>query len=241
MHNCIHFDKPELPISSTSGTEGTVNDMQDLESKCTNDDIYSNLVYNGNHLLNPEQMVASTPIDIAILQQELARHPNREFVNHLITGLSQGFETGLSSLPNSSLICKNLLSARSEPEIVDSLVEAEVQKGFVIGPFDSSPFKIMRISPIGVATGKYSGKKRLILDLSAPHDSEDTSINDLINKDDYSLKYVKIDDAIKVIAQLGNYTKMCKVDIADAFKLIPIHPKFLASLWNAVAWKNVLL
>ena len=35
------------------------------------------------------------------------------------------------------------------------------------------PFPVYRVNPIGVAEGKYSNKKRLIVDLSAAHD--DTS------------------------------------------------------------------
>jgi hypothetical protein len=35
--------------------------------------------------------------------------------------------------------------------------------------FDAPPFSVYRVSPIGIAEGKYSGKKRLILDLSSLH------------------------------------------------------------------------
>ena len=48
-----------------------------------------------------------------------------------------------------------------------------------------------------MAEGKYSKKKRLILDLSAPHNDTDLSINDLIDKAQCSMLYIKIDDAIK--------------------------------------------
>ena len=53
------------------------------------------------------------------------------------------------------------------------------------------------VCPLGLAIGKYSGKKRLIVDLSSPHDNPNhVSINDLIDKDSCSMTYVKIDDAI---------------------------------------------
>jgi hypothetical protein len=47
--------------------------------------------------------------------------------------------------------------------------------------------------------GKYSKKKRLILDLFAPHNDTDLSIHELIDKAQCSMSYVKIDDAIKII------------------------------------------
>ena len=54
------------------------------------------------------------------------------------------------------------------------------------------------MSPLGLAEGTYSGKMRLIVDLSAPHNNDEhSSLNQLINKEDYSLSYVKLDDAIQ--------------------------------------------
>lgn len=63
------------------------------------------------------------------------------------------------------------------------------------------------------------------MDLSAPHNnSTHTSINDLINKEDCTLSYVTIDDAIREIVKQGRGSLMCKVDISDAFKIVPILP-----------------
>lgn len=99
-------------------------------------------------------------------------------------------------------------------------------KGFFLyGPFDSPPFEHYRVSPLGIATGKYSGKKRLIVDLSSPHEGPfNVSVNDLIDKDSCSLTYVKLDDAIRALCQYGKGALMCKVDISDAFKQLPIRP-----------------
>ena len=95
----------------------------------------------------------------------------------------------------------------------------------MVGPASLPPFKNYRVSPIGVATGKYSGKKRLILDLSSPHDDDQIpSVNSCINKSEYSLKYVKIDDAIEVIKKLGKGARMTKVDVKDAFRIMPVAP-----------------
>lgn len=75
------------------------------------------------------------------------------------------------------------------------------------------------------------------MDLSSPHDDSDhPSVNDLIDKEDCSLSYVRIEDAISIIQNLGRETTMCKTDISDAFKLIPIHP----SQWHlyGICWEN---
>lgn len=118
---------------------------------------------------------------------------------------------------------------------MSKLVTSELEKKFIIGPFNEPPFDIYRINPIGIATGKYSDKKRLIVDLSAPHDSEECSINELIDKEEYSLSYVSVDDAIQQIQLMGRQSKLCKLDITDAFKLIPMSPKlwpFYGICWN---------
>lgn len=88
-----------------------------------------------------------------------------------------------------------------------------------------------------MAIGKYSGKKRLIVDLSSTHDDPyNLSINDLIDKDTCSLSYVKIDDAIKAIQRYGRRPLLCKVDIANAFKNLPIRSSqwpYFCVRWNS--------
>lgn len=152
-------------------------------------------------------------------------------------GLDNGFDTLISCEPHQSLVCSNLLSATSEPDVVDSLIETELERGYLLGPYTEPPFERFRINPIGVATGKYSLKKRLIVDLSAPHDNmEHASINDTIDKELCSLSYVKVDDAIKIIRQKGKGARLCKVDIRDAFKLIPIRKDQWA--WFGIKWRT---
>ena len=127
----------------------------------------------------------------------------------MIEGFSYGFHTGLKKLPSSTLELNNLLSARGQPEITRNLIRKEVEKGFLSGPYENMPFPVYRVNPIGVAEGKYSNKKRLIVDLSAPHDdTSDTSLNSLIDKEEYSLNYVTTDHAIRIFKQTGINSRM---------------------------------
>jgi hypothetical protein len=120
--------------------------------------------------------------------------------------------------------------------VVSELIDKELQKGFIYGPFTQPPIDNYRVSPIGVAEGKYSKKKRLILDLFAPHNDTDLSINDLIDKAQCSMSYVKINDAIKMIMSLRKGRFLCKFDISDEFKFIPTTP----SQWPlyCMKWKS---
>lgn len=124
-----------------------------------------------------------------------------------------------------------------QPGIVSDLIEKELANGYLLGPFESPPFPVYRINPIGLAEGKYSKKCRLIVDLSAPHDNQEhASINSLINKNEYSLSYVRIDDAINTIKRCGRGAMLCKTDVIDAFKIIPIKQE----LWryHGISWNG---
>ena len=84
----------------------------------------------------------------------------------MIKGLTYGFHTGLQELPTKTLECPNLLSARSQVEVTSQLIQSELDKGFIEGQFTN--FATYRVHPVGIAKGKYSKKKRLNVDLSAP-------------------------------------------------------------------------
>ena len=117
--------------------------------------------------------MVNTPVNVENLRQELQTHPDRDFVDYLCDGLTYGFDTMISDITVPTKECRNLRSALERPDTVDSLIKSETQKGFLEGPFLKPPFARFRVSPIGVAIGKYSGKPRLIVDLSSPHDNEE--------------------------------------------------------------------
>ena len=163
----------------------------------------------------------STPVNISCLSFELSSHPDIQFTDYLLTGLSNGFDPGIISLPSRSLICPNLQSALSEPESVDLLIKKEIDAKFIIGPFEAPPFSVFRISPIGVATRKFSGKKRLIFDLSSPHGSAFPSINSLIPIEEFSLHYHNIDQAITLIKHAGRGAWLAKSTLRPHLKSCP--------------------
>lgn len=177
----------------------------------------------------------NTPVNINQLERELRNYHDVQFKSFLINGLKQGFDTGFQVLPAKSIVCKNLRSTILHSKHVSELINSEIRKGYLYGPFDHIPFENYRINPIGVVEGKYNKKKRLIVDLSAPHENPDNpSLNELICKEEYSLQYVKIDDAISIIKKLGKKSWLIKTDITDAFKIMPILPK----LWpyHGIQW-----
>ena len=137
----------------------------------------------------------------------------------MLTGLSQGFWVGVFSSLTSSYVSKNVHSALKELVIVSKLLIKEFNKGYLVGPFSSSPFPVFHTSPIGVATRKYSRKRRLIFDLSAPHSRSYPSVNNLIPLKPFSLHYT-MDNAIKLIKLAGQGAWLSKADSTYAFKIV---------------------
>ncbi|XP_057206534.1 uncharacterized protein LOC130564470 [Triplophysa rosa] len=178
----------------------------------------------------------STPVNFLHLASELSLHPDHAFTDYLLNGFSLGFNPGIINPLSHSLICPNLQSALAEPETVDLLIKKEIDDKFMIGPFSAPPFPVFRVSPIGVATRKFSGKKRLIFDLSSPHGSPFPSINSLIPLEEFALHYHDIEQAITLIKLAGRGAWLAKVDITSAFKIMPIHPKF----WHlfCIRWRE---
>ncbi len=81
-------------------------------------------------------------LNVKILERELQSHPDKSFVQDLLSGLKGGFYTHLDTFQ-----AKNLQSALSDPDAVSDMISQELSKGFIIGPFSKSPFDAYRVSP----------------------------------------------------------------------------------------------
>lgn len=183
-----------------------------------------------NNNFNPLPDRILTPINTNVLEAMLTNHPNREFVNYLISGFTNGFFIGfqgeLSAGQN-----RNLLSARNNPVAVTAAIQKELQRGHTSGPFDNPPYSLLHLSPLG-AVPKKDDTHRIILDLSSPRGS---AINEGISADEYSVKYSTFDDAVDLVVGLGKGSYMAKLDIKHAFRLCPVHPHdwpLLGYTWN---------
>ena len=83
-------------------------------------------------------------------------------------------------------------------------------------------------------TNHQPNKWRLIVDLSYP---KGHSVNDGILKSLCSLSYISVDDAINQIIAIGPNTLLAKLDIKNAFQLLPVHPTdrhLLAMEWETL-------
>ena len=190
-----------------------------------------------------QHLKPTTPINIAYLKHELKNHPNVLFVSNLVQGFRDGFFIGFEG-PRTPRFSHNLKSADEHPDLVTKNLLKEVTLGRTAGPFLSPPFQNFQIYPIGVVPKKHSSDWRTIFHLSHPKSSS-TSVNANISKENYSLEYVKIDDAIKLlIIQLGKGSYMAKTDICSAFRHVPVHPndwELLGMHWKGLYFFDQVL
>ena len=84
-------------------------------------------------------------------------------------------------------------------------------------------------------TNHQPNKWRLIVDLSYP---KGHIVNDGIPKSLCSLSYISVDDAINQIIAIGPNTLLTKLDIKNAFQLLPVHPTDRHLL--AMEWENAI-
>ena len=115
-----------------------------------------------------------------------------------------------------------MTSATDNPEPVDKYLTKEVTDQRVIGPLPMGVAALVHISRFGVIPKRHQpGKWRLILDLSSP---KGRSVNDGIDKNLCSLQYESVDNTARIIMGLGRDTQLAKIDIAHAYRNVPVHP-----------------
>ena len=150
-------------------------------------------------------------------------------VDYLVSGLTYGFDIGVSDTPQPSTT-SNHKSARDHATEVSVAISKELRNGHMAGPFANPPWPDLHCSPLG-ARIKDDGSYRLITDLSYP---KGESVNDFISKEDFSVQYSKFDAATNLVRLRGRNCLMCKMDIKHAFRVLPVHPsqwKFLGTRW----------
>ena len=165
----------------------------------------------------------TTPLISKVWEHELATHPDQSFASYVVNGIKQGFRVGYDHSRTRASSESNMASAIEHPDVVSDYLQQQVSLNrMVVIPPTQVPYIHCHISPFGVIPKKAKpGKWRLIVDLSSPMNA---SVNDGIDRDMCSILYITIDQVVDVIVQLGHGALMAKVDIKQAYRIVPVHP-----------------
>ena len=177
----------------------------------------------------PGWVAYQSPINMERLQPFLSSYPDQDLASFIRNGLVHGFRIGY----HKGREClrsrgRNHPSALANPNVVDQKIQAELLAGRLLGPLLPHEAAQVHTSPLGlVPKAHQSNKWRMIHDLSTPLQH---SVNDGILPDLCSLQYSRVDDAVHIIHQLGRDTQLIKLDIKDAYRIIPTNPTDYALL-----------
>ena len=180
-----------------------------------------------------------TPIRLEMLLPYLQRHPDQHYAGYIFSGGRDGFRIGFNRC--SSILKKasrNHPSTQDHSEVVTSHIYHECQCCRLGSP---GPHHI-QVSPIGLVPKPHvQDKWRLIVDLSSPRGH---SVNDGISPSLCSLDYASIDDAVNLIMQLGPGTQLVKMDLSNAYRIVPVHPDdqpLLGITWQGMTYVDQAL
>ena len=169
-------------------------------------------------------------------------HPDRKLVNYVVDGFRNGFKLGMTRHPEPNQPCENSSKVKQRPDIAQQLVDEEVAKGHILGPFTEPPMENMFYSPINIVP-KPNGKHRLIHDLAYPYDGEN-SVNACIPEENSVVHYHYIDELIDLALSMGTSVQGVRVDIEAAFRNLGVSAediRFLAFTLNGKIYINTSL
>jgi hypothetical protein len=132
-------------------------------------------------------------------------------------------------------------SALAHPDVVQAYLEAELLAGNVASPFDQVNLEGVVANWFGVIPKAKKLKMRLIVVRSH---SPDSSVNDCISPEDASMFYSRIDDVARLVVNTGRGAFVAKIDIANAFRIIPVHPDdryLLGMQWQGKVYMDTQL
>ena len=148
------------------------------------------------------------------MQALLCDHLGPAFVDYVINGLSHGFDIGYRGQRRRTS-SPNLPSALSHPDFICTYLQAACFRQETAGQYPTPPFADLHCSGLGGAVPKKNGKLRPIHHLSAPLGQ---SVNDGFSSEEFSLKYMTVDNAISLITKNGPGAHLAKVDVKSAFR-----------------------
>ena len=121
--------------------------------------------------------------------------------------------------------CK-LSSARKNMQLAEentNYLEAKKHRNVLLGPFPPEAVLHVHVNRFGVIpkSGR-PGKWRLIVDLSH---QEGKSVNSRVDPHLCSLMYVKVDQVVDRLLEIGLGVELVKLDVKNAYRNVPVHPE----------------
>ena len=183
---------------------------------------------------NPGLFRVSTPVKIDVFEELLKNHPNPEFVTSVCTGLREGFwpwaDTLSGGFPTTHDESRPMPQDDRKASFIRDQCLKERHKGYFSESFGTELLPGMYSMPIHAVPKPHSDDLRLVTD----HSAGPFSLNNMI--DHSCVTGFPLDNMhhlgemlLDTRRSIGNVPlTLWKSDIADAYRLLPVHP-----LWQA--------
>ena len=145
--------------------------------------------------------------------------------------MRQGFRISLRSSARCRPSVASCPSAQLHSQVVGEFLQQQEPVRFMMGPFEAQECSGVVTSSVGVVPKSTPGKFRVIIHLFRP---EGASVNDQLLRELTHVVYSSIEDASLAMHAFGPGAQLAKIDIRDAYRIIPVHPEewpFLALSW----------
>ena len=186
--------------------------------------------------LSTKQQKYLSPLQIETWSQELATHPDKDYVSYIIEGISKGFRIGFNR--RRELQPSPASTMTKSTEVISEYLHREVSLGRMQKQTLPLEGKI-HVSPIGAIPKR--NKPGLIVDLSSPAGA---NVNDGISPDLSSVSYVSVDYLSSLVMSVGKGAFLVKADIKEAYRMLPIHPHdqpLLGMQWEGITYTDLAL
>ena len=173
--------------------------------------------------------VPATPLDAE--QWESALRSSCLYVKYprIPMSIRRGADAGFPPITRSFTPLNNS-STEELSDAFDDIIQSEYVKGRYLGPFTQKELELelgpFQSSPLSLVpkAGK-PGKYRLIQNLSHPHSNRPVaSINSHLNSDDFPCTWGTFHTVCTLVRSLPPRAQAAVRDIAEAYRIVPLHP-----------------
>ena len=144
-----------------------------------------------------------------------------DYPTHLTSYLVQGFQKSFHLRHEGDTYNTRPNNSKAANKHIKKFQE-ELAANRIARPFKKPTYDPFQVSPLNIREKKTPNKYHLLHDLSYPYDT--ISINSNNPWSEASVQYASIRDAIQHLQRLPSGSYMCKTDIANTYKIVPVHP-----------------
>ena len=224
VHICSYVSSYHAPFQlGPNGTYLYTDDLLSLESSTLTSTLSSDPLFSG----------INTPLSLPSWCRRLESHPDKNYTSYILRGIKNGFFIGRNPTHPLRSASENLPSAYDNPQAIEDYLQKESSEGRIFGPFSPCEVPHVHINKLKAIPKRHQpGQWRVITNLSYP---EGSSVNDSIDSSLCSVKYITVEQVAKRAFSLGKGSRIAKIDIKAAYRLIPVSPhdrRFLGMEWN---------